>query len=110
MPERIGGFYMAQLVDQPETVEFFNILSNMGRAHVMFREYQCQQLNANFLGHTIRQLDLRTRTGANIIGIRYHQGNYEVNPGPDTLLKSDMILVVLGDQEQLTKFESIALK
>ncbi|MEO1436228.1 MAG: potassium channel protein [Bacteroidota bacterium] len=110
MPEKIGGFYMAQLVDQPETVEFFNILSNMGRAHVMFREYQCEQLNADFLGHTIRHLDLRDRTGANIIGIRYHNGDYDVNPGPDTMLDSDMILVVLGDQEQLATFEEIALR
>lgn len=109
MPEKIGGFYMAQLVDQPETVEFFNILSNMGRAHVMFREYNCNQLKKGFLNHSIRSLDLRDRTGANIIGIRFAGGEYKVNPGPDTQLTTNMILVVLGDQHQLKKFENIAL-
>jgi len=48
------------------------------------------------IGQTIRELAFREKTGANLIGI-YRQGTLKTSPGPETILKENDLLVVLGD-------------
>ncbi len=109
VPERLGGFYMASLVNKPNLVEFFTLISNMGNVQVLFEEINCERLKAHFIGHTIRDLNLRVQTGVNIIGIRFPEGNYQVNPEPDIRLTVGMKLVILGDTQQINKFKSVML-
>lgn len=109
VPERLGGFYMASLVHKPNLVEFFTLISNMGNVQVLFEEINCNILKARFIGQTIRDLNLRTHTGVNIIGIRFPEGNYQVNPDPDIKLVQGMKLVILGDTQQINKFKKVML-
>lgn len=51
-------------------------------------------------GHTIRDLALRSRTGATVVTVR-HNGNNTVNPGPDTILEPGDQLLLVGTAEQL---------
>lgn len=51
---------------------------------------------------TIRELNLRGQTGASIVAI-YRQGNHLANPGPDTQLLPDDVLILLGNKEELEK-------
>jgi CPA2 family monovalent cation:H+ antiporter-2 len=53
-------------------------------------------------GKTIGDLKLRTRTGVSIISIT-HDGQTEVNPGPDSKLQAGDILVLLGGAEQIDR-------
>ena len=52
---------------------------------------------------TIRELEIRNKTGANIIGLKTGDGEYIINPEPDTVMKPDAKLFVLGTQDQVTK-------
>jgi len=56
---------------------------------------------------TISELEIRNKTGANIIGYKTADGDYVINPPPDTIMISDAKLFVLGTQEQITKFREI---
>ncbi len=107
IPERLGGFYMATLVRKPEVVEFFTLISNMGSAHIEFEEVECDSIGEQYLGKSIKALNIRGKTGVNIIGLRDLQGNYTVNPAPETILKSGMRLVILGDLQQIEAFRKI---
>lgn len=51
-------------------------------------------------GKLIRELELRTRTGASIVGIERNGANV-INPGPDEELQAGDQLLLLGRREQL---------
>ena len=51
-------------------------------------------------GKTIRELQLRTKTGATIITVM-RNGHTEINPGPAFRLEAEDIMVLLGSPEQI---------
>ena len=106
MPEQIGGFYMATQVSKPGAVEFFSFITNEYRSDIGFEEITYPKLPDACKGKSIRELHLRRATGANIIGFRHADGNYEVNPDPDTVLSPGTSFIVLGSHEQLEKLVS----
>jgi len=54
------------------------------------------------VGKLIRELELRTRTGASIVGIERKSGPI-INPGPDEELQREDQLLLLGTPPQLTE-------
>ncbi len=109
MPERIGGFYMATLVNKPDLVEFFNLISNMGPANVVFEELPVRSLLPKYQGRTIEESRLATDCGIPIVAIRQPDGQYALNPSPHTALQPDTHIVVFGNPEQMKRFRAIAI-
>lgn len=110
MTEVIGGFYMATLIHQPNVVEFFSIISNMGEVPIHFKEVDYQQLKESYRDKSIRELSLRAHTGVNIIGAKQSNGEYAVNPPPDLTISMGMSLVILGDDKQIQTFQERIMK
>jgi CPA2 family monovalent cation:H+ antiporter-2 len=54
------------------------------------------------LNHSLRETRLREQTGASVIGI-YRDGVLNSNPSPETVIKANDILVVLGDNTECAK-------
>jgi voltage-gated potassium channel len=110
MSEVIGGVYMATLVFQPRAAEFFQLLSSIGEdATIQFKEVMYKNLKSEFKDKSIKNLDLRTHTGVNIIALKKPDGKYAVNPDPETVISKGISLIVLGDSDQMEKFENVAL-
>ena len=103
MPEQIGGFYMATLVSKPGAVEFFSFITREYQSDIRFEEIHFDDLPASSRHIAMRDLHLRARTGVNVIGHRDKNGNYHVNPAPETILAPDESFIVLGNEEQLEK-------
>ena len=61
---------------------------------------------AEWLGKTIRSLELRSRYGANVIAVR-HGEDLHIPPEIDRALEDDCILVVLGSYKVLEKLEKM---
>jgi voltage-gated potassium channel len=110
LPERVGGFYMATMVQKPDVIEFMSLVSKMGSGQVMFEEFETSQLREEYQGKTIREMGIRGETGSNIIALHSREGNYIINPGPDTFVRVDMRLVVLGNRVQMDNFRKVMLK
>lgn len=110
VPERIGGFYMATLLNKPDLVEFFNLLSNMGPSNVIFEEIPVQRLRNEFQGKTIAVGGLRGLIPVSLVAVRNPAGQYELNPPDTAVLLPDWHIVVLGNQEQMAKFRQVALQ
>lgn len=53
-------------------------------------------------GKTIGTLKLRTNTGVSVISI-IHDGAAEVNPGPETVINPDDVLVLLGSPDKIDR-------
>ena len=110
IPERLGGFYMATLVRKPEVVEFFTLISNMGSAQIQFEEIESDSIGYEYLGKSIKNLNIRGRTGVNIIGLRDAKGDYTINPSADSIIQSGMRIIILGDQKQIQAFKKKMIK
>ncbi|GJM35319.1 MAG: potassium transporter TrkA [Saprospiraceae bacterium] len=102
MPEQIGGFYMATLVSKPGTVEFFSYITNQYQSDIGFEEVTFEELPAACKHLSIRDLNLRKVTGANIIGYKKSSGQYVVNPAPEVSLTPGSSFIILGNNDQLT--------
>lgn len=109
VPEQIGGFYMATLVNKPDLVEFFSLISNMGPSNVVFEEMLVSELKPAYQNKTILESGLHHAGPVGIVAVRYPNGQYELNPPPSTSLRPDWHIVLLGNPEQMDEFRKNAL-
>ena len=104
MPDKVGGAYMATLVMKPDVVEFFTLLT--GQADdISLEEITYESLPEVFKDKSIGDLEIRKRSGANILGLKNKDGDYQFNPTPDTIITEGSKLFVLGMSEQLEKLK-----
>ena len=70
MPDKIGGIRMAKLVVQPDVVEFVENILLQTDNKVSLEEICGKDIGSDFLKGTIRDLEIRTNSGATIISER----------------------------------------
>ncbi|GAA4107805.1 potassium channel protein [Aquimarina addita] len=103
MPDRIGGDHMASLVVVPDLIEFLDNLSIIGKKSINIEEVSYEDMFDTPKKRTIRNIDMRSRTGCTIIGYKSPDGEYIVNPEADTILMPGSKVVVLGRPEQINR-------
>ncbi|MCF1191381.1 potassium channel protein [Mangrovimonas sp. AS39] len=106
LPDRIGGDHMASLVVIPDLIEFIDNLSIVGKSNINIEEVEVEKLYDTSTVKTIRDLDLRKKTGCNVIGFKSPEGEYIVNPDADINLVPNSKIIVLGRPEQIQKLNS----
>ncbi len=108
LPDRIGGDHMASLVVVPDLIEFIDNLSIVGESNINIEEIHVDKLyNASNNVRTIKDLDLRNKTGCTVIGFKGSKGEYIVNPEAELRLVPNSKVVVLGRPEQIQKLNSL---
>ena len=107
MPDKIGGDHMASLVVIPDLVEFLDNLSIIGDDTVNIEEVAIEDIDDTGQSRTIKDLDLRNKTGCTIIGYKTPGGKYLINPEADTQLDPNSKLIVLGRAEQIIKLNKM---
>ncbi len=107
MPDRIGGQRMAKLVAQPDVVEFLDFLMLQSIENVTLEEVNCNKLASCFEGKSIRELDIRNESGANIVGLKRADKSYIINPLPEVVLSSTDKLFALGTKSQIQRLNTI---
>lgn len=61
---------------------------------------------SQLINKTIRENQIRRRTGANIIGI-WKGGRFYLNPPPDEIIRENSVLLASGTKEQLTRLKRL---
>lgn len=107
MPDKIGGAHMASLVMKPDVMEFVDFITGQGGDNIRLEEITFANLSQEFQNKTIRELEIRNRSGANIIGFKTGNGDYVINPSADTKIIPDAKLFVLGTSEQILKLKEL---
>lgn len=107
LPDNIGGDHMASLVVVPDLLEFIDNLSIVGENNINLEEIEVEKLYDTSSVKTIKDLDLRHKTGCNVIGFKDVNGEYLVNPEADQKLVPKSKVIVLGRPEQIQKLNSI---
>ncbi len=98
---------MAKLVAQPDIVEFLEYIMLQSSENVALEEISCKNLASCFAGKSIRELDIRNESGANIIGIKREDNSYLINPLPEIIITPNDRLFVLGTRSQIARLNKI---
>ncbi len=110
LPDSVGGVRMAKLVTEPDVIEFMeNILAKSGIS-VNLVEIECSEKNTELLDKSIYELDVRKKSGANIVGIKLADGTYVFNPSADMKITEGTKLFILGTPEQVEIFKDLTIK
>ncbi|MFO7941426.1 MAG: TrkA family potassium uptake protein [Bacillota bacterium] len=97
-PERDMGVRLANRLAVDNVVDYLEITP----------EVSIVEINAtkDMVGKTLRQLDIRANRGINIVAIRRANHEVLVPPGPDEPLQSGDILVALGSNENVRRWQN----
>ncbi len=104
LPDKIGGDHMASLVVVPGLMEFVDNLSIVGKSNINIEEIAVEKLTKEI--KTIKDLDLRKKTGCTVIGYKDENGEYIVNPEAELKLAPKSKIIVLGRPEQIEELNS----
>ncbi len=107
MPDKIGGAHMASLVMQPDVMEFVDIITGQGGDNIRLEEITFENLSQKYRNKTIKELEIGSKSGANIIGFKTSNSEYVINPSADTKIIPDAKLFVLGTTEQIKKLKAL---
>ncbi|MCF8428627.1 MAG: potassium channel protein [Bacteroidia bacterium] len=107
MPDKVGGAHMASLVMKPDVMEFIDHITAEGGDNISLEEISFDRIPDELKNKTLKDLEIRNRSGANIIGYKTAHGEYIVNPSADTLIIAESKLFVLGTQEQIVILKQI---
>lgn len=107
MPDKLGGAHMAALVMKPDVIEFVDYITGQGGDNIRLEEITFANLPEEYQNKTIRDLEVRNKSGANIIGFKTAQGEYIINPSADTKIIPDAKLFVLGTTDQIGKLREL---
>ncbi len=105
LPEKVGGAHMAALVLKPDVVDFLKSISVYETSTVNLEEIVYKDIPVSFHQKTLADLDIRNKTGANIIGLKTSEGEYIINPAPETQIQAHTKFFVLGTPDQITKMK-----
>ncbi|MEO1055235.1 MAG: NAD-binding protein, partial [Bacteroidota bacterium] len=104
MPYTLGGMHMANLITKPYVIEFLELLNGVGDVKVNLEEVSREALSKEYHGKTLKEMDIRQKTGATIIAIKNGKRGFQFNPHADKVIDDDDVMIVLGTDDCITKF------
>ncbi len=107
MPDKVGGAHMASLVMKPDVMEFLDYITAQSGDSINLEEIAFEKITDTLKNKTLKDLEIRNKSGANIIGFKTAGGEYLVNPSADTKIIPDSKIFVLGTPEQIKKLKII---
>jgi voltage-gated potassium channel len=105
-PQSIGGARIAAFVLQPHVTEFLDVV--MHDRNLEFRlEEVTMPSDSPLAGQTLRESQLRDRTGALVLALRAPDGTFATNPPPDATLDAGHVLIAIGTPDELSALVSL---
>jgi voltage-gated potassium channel len=102
-PYTTAGRVMAQLMVKPQVASFMSAMTSTEGPS--FEEIEVQSTCAA-AGKTIGELEVASRTGAQIVAVRKRDG-LELRPNKDTLLEESDVIVGIGSAAEMRKLEEM---
>ncbi len=100
LPDSVGGIKMGKLVFESGVIEFWEHIMTKSGIDVTVTEIDCEELPRKYIGRSLGELNIRKKSGANIIGIKREDGTYIFNPGAEIKIEKQTKLFILGTPEQ----------
>jgi voltage-gated potassium channel len=105
-PYASAGTEMAKLALKPQVAAFLELVSSHAGPDLRFEEIEvsteCPQA-----GRSIRELRIRSTTGAVVIALRKGDGSFDVTPNPDERIEPGDVLIAIGTEPELKALEDL---
>jgi voltage-gated potassium channel len=105
-PYLAAGRMMANLVLKPQVTAFIDAVTTAAGDELRFEEIEVTA-TCGQAGRTIRDLEIRRRTGAVVVGIRKRNGAFDTTPSPDAALGEGDIMIAAGTTDELRALEEL---
>ena len=106
-PQEIGGARIAAFLLQPHVTEFLDVVMRDRSIELRLEEVEVP-FGSPLLGQSLRQTQVRDRTGALVLALRNPDGTFLTNPDPDTPLRAGQILIAIGTGDHLRALNAAA--
>ena len=99
-PQMMGGRRIATFALQPHVTDFIDLAMHDESLDFQIEEVLVTE-GSPYAGRTLADLDIISRTGANLLALREPTGNaFTPSPGPDSVLRPGAVLIVFGTRQQ----------
>jgi voltage-gated potassium channel len=105
-PYSAAGREMGVLVLKPQVAAFLDAAAVVGGQDLHFEELNVSEA-CPAAGKSIRDLQVRERTGALIIALRKRDGTFDTTPDPEALLEAGDVMIAVGTAEELRLLEEL---
>lgn len=99
-PQELGAARMASFIARPHVAEFVDVV--MHERSIAFRMQEVEIPAGSPLdGVTLREADVRQRSGTLVLALRHADGSFDTNPDSGAVLHSGQILIAVGTEDHL---------
>jgi voltage-gated potassium channel len=105
-PYAIGGREMATLMLKPMVSDYLDVVTGGGELELRVEQVQLAG-GSPVIGKSIKALAIRERTGASVLAVRKAGEPFNTNPGPDTVLEENDILITVGTPTEIQALEEM---
>ena len=108
LPNLIGGKRMVNLITRPGLIEFIELISGETDSDIHLESYECKNIPI-FHHKKLKEIEIRTKTGVIVVGIKREQGATDIYPGPETTLNPTDRIILLGGKKEFRLFKQVFL-
>jgi voltage-gated potassium channel len=105
-PYLAAGRVMANLMLKPQVTAFLDVVTTATAPELRFEEIEVTRASGQ-AGKTIRDLNIRSETGALIVALRKRDGSFDTTPTPDATLDEGDVMIAAGTPEELQALEDL---
>jgi voltage-gated potassium channel len=105
-PYAAAGTEMAKLALKPQVAAFLELVSSHGGPDLRFEELEVSEGSPQ-AGRTIREIRIRSTTGAVVIALRKPDGSFDVTPNPDETIDVGDVVIAIGTEDELRALEDL---
>lgn len=102
-PYRIGGMRMVMGILKPTVMSFLEVAMDHKQLNVELEEVRVGK-NSAYSGKKLVDTDIRKELNLIIIAIKKPDGRMVFNPGPNTIIEDEDLLITLGENKDLAIF------
>lgn len=99
-PQNIGGARMAAFVLRPHVAEFLDVVMHERNLEFRLEEVEVGA-RSTLVGATLRNAQIRDRTGSLVLALRTPDGQFVTNPSPDSVIEAGQVLIAIGTEDEL---------
>jgi len=107
VPYTISGKRMVTMLVRPSVADFLDEVAHVGGMELLLEQIRVEP-NSLLAGKTIAESNIRYEQGVTVLACRHVDGKFDTHPGPDTIIESNGLLLVLGTREQLRELMKYA--
>lgn len=104
----ISGRRMAALLTKPNVITFLDVMTHVGDIELDLEEVKIAN-NSTLVNMSMLEAQIPKRTGLIVLAMkRLNETNISFNPTPDTIFLAGDILIVLGDEDKISRLRKLA--